>query len=130
MLGERDDDVALGQDAVDALAVIADHQRANAMLVQDVDRLGDRRTRLDCRDLIALIAQDRLEVHRGNSQAGMGRRRTVAGPEGAPWREDRTECRNLEGASPRRCAFLDHWVTLLLPFADARTPLLRFPRRA
>src|ERR1700730_15450269 len=72
LLGKRDHDIALRQDAIDAIAVLADDDRADPLPVQHVDRVADRRVRPDRRDPIALVAQDRLDIHRGLQAGGSG----------------------------------------------------------
>src|SRR5436190_20625773 len=80
-VGQRDDDVALGQDAVDALAILADDNRADALAIERLDSLGDSRAGPDRRDPAAFVAQDCLDIHRE-----------------LPWRRERR--RTLRGAEP------------------------------
>src|SRR5262249_27766054 len=70
VLRQGADDVAFGQDAINALAVGADNDRADALVVQQVDRFGDRRIGWDRGDPIAFVAQYRLDVHRRTPEAG------------------------------------------------------------
>src|ERR1051326_8191306 len=65
-VGERDNDVALGQDPVDALAILADDDRADALALERLDSLGNRRAGPDRRNPAAFVAQDCLDIHPGS----------------------------------------------------------------
>src|SRR5438067_13868496 len=64
-VGERDDDVALGQDAAVALATRTDDNAADALAIECLDSLGDRRAGPDRRDPAAFVAKACLDMHRG-----------------------------------------------------------------
>ena len=97
-VGERDDDVALGQDAVDALAIRADDNRADALAIECLDSLGDRRAGPDRRDPAAFVAQDCLDIHRGPPRPERAAPHTRGSRSRRRLPKDRTKCRSPKGA--------------------------------
>ena len=65
ILGQRPDQIALGQDARDRHAVLADDERADALERQPMHGGGDGRIRADGHDLTALVVEDLLDLHLG-----------------------------------------------------------------